>query len=570
MVVTGGLIMVTALWMVITGLLARSQLQAVRDEVPLLRAQITSGDLVAARKTLDELRTHARRAHQLTTGPAWALAAQLPGGDNPIRTVRGIAATADDLASSALPALLDARDKIDPGSLRKADGSIDLAPIVAVAPSIERADRTMTAAVARVSALPPHTWLAAADHARSDLLGQLTDLAGTVRSADLAVHIAPQLLGVDGVKRYFVGFQNEAEARGTGGLPGAFAILKIDHGKPTFTRFESDTTLRKVATGLNLGADYQQLYEGAATTSLYVNSNISPNFPYAAQIWAAMWRKYSGQRLDGAIAVDPTALSYLLDVTGGATLPDGTKVDAGNVVSLTQSTVYTKFATDVAGRKKYLLDIAKAASTRIVDSHGSTSRLVDAAAKAIGERRILVWSADPSVEAQLKQTALSGAIPPNAAPFAGLSIVNDGGNKLDYYLDRTLRWQRTGCGATRPVTVTITLTNGAPTGLPAYVTARSDEHGYSVKPGDNRLEVSYFASHEAVMQSVTVGGKRGFVGSGDELGHPVYVVDLELPRGATRTIVFHLVEPAGSAKPVVLRQPLVRPLNVTVEDQPCG
>jgi len=51
--------------------------------------------------------------------------------------------------------------------------------------------------------------------------------------------------------------------------------------------------------------------------------------------------------------------------------------------------------------------------------------------------------------------------------LSALSIVNDGGNKLDYYLERSLTWTRTGCGPTRATTVTVTLTNNAPaTGLP--------------------------------------------------------------------------------------------------------
>jgi hypothetical protein len=152
-----------------------------------------------------------------------------------------------------------------------------------------------------------------------------------------------------------------------------------------------------------------------------------------------------------------------------------------------------------------------------------------------------------------------------------MSVVNGGGNKLDYYLDRSLTWQRTGCGPTRQTTVTMTLTNNAPArGLPPYVTGRYDDRSYKVKPGDSRLAVSYFATQGAVMHNVTVAGRpaRGRIGT--ELGHPVYNIDLELPRGASRTIVLQLSEPAGTGKPIVLRQPLVRPLKVTLNDAVCN
>src|SRR4051812_35120397 len=80
MIAVGGLILLAGAWLVVTGLLARGQLQSVRAEVHQLRTQLTSGDLAAARKTLSSLRTHAHRAHELTTGPIWALAAELPAG----------------------------------------------------------------------------------------------------------------------------------------------------------------------------------------------------------------------------------------------------------------------------------------------------------------------------------------------------------------------------------------------------------------------------------------------------------------------------------------------------------
>lgn len=120
------------------------------------------------------------------------------------------------------------------------------------------------------------------------------------------------------------------------------------------------------------------------------DSNVSPHFPYAAQVWTAMWRKYSGQRLDGAMAVDPSGLSYLLRVTGPAVLPDKTQVTAANVVALTQQRVYAKFARDdQAGRKRYQLDIAKAISRHLLDSKANATSLVRAAGRAAGERRLL-------------------------------------------------------------------------------------------------------------------------------------------------------------------------------------
>ena len=119
--------------------------------------------------------------------------------------------------------------------------------------------------------------------------------------------------------------------------------------------------------------------------------------------------------------------------------------------------------------------------------------------------------------------------------------------------------------------MTITLTNNAPaSGLPPYVTGRSDTRSYPIKAGDNRLAVSYLATQGALMQSVSVAGRPGTGSIGALYGHPVYTIDLELPRGTSRTIVIHLSEPAAAGPPIVLRQPLVRPLSVTLKDAVCS
>jgi hypothetical protein len=574
-ITAGGVLVLAAVWLGITSLMARGQLNEVRTDAHALSAQISAGSWPAARANAADLAVHAHRANQLTSGPVWAVAASLPWGGEPLRTIRGLTAGADSLSREALPPLVSAAERLNPRTLRHADGSIDLARISAVTPAVTAAAASVAQTTTMIGALPEHTWASPVDAAYADALSEVTTLNNTLRSADLTARILPTMLGADSPKEYLLAFQNEAEARGTGGLPGALAIVVAKNGKLTFSRMESDDKLADIAATVDFGPDYHHLYEGSDTTTQYVDGNVSPHFPYAAQIWASMWNRYSGQKVDGVIAVDPTALGYLLAVTGPATLPDKSQVNGANAVALTQSTSYARFAgtgpTGNTARKAYLLEVASAASKKVLSARGDPTALLRAISQAAGERRILLWSADPAVQKDIAQTSVAGVIPTTTAPYVGLSIVNTGGNKLDYYLDRSLTWQRTGCGSTRRTTVTITLRNNAPaSGLTPYVTGRLDTHSYRVRPGDNRLGVSYLATQGALMNSVTVAGRPGTASIGAENGHPVYSVDLELPRGTSRTIVLRLTEPAGTGAPVVLRQPLVRPLYVSLKDSICG
>ncbi len=556
-----GLIVLGVAWLAVTAVIARHDLVLARQQISTLRKQIVAGDLSAAQRTSRSIRHHAHRAHQLTTGPAWALAAAVPGVGAPAHTVRGLTDAVDQLGSDALPELIDAAQGLDPHSLLTGGGTVDVAAIQKAAPAIHRADTAAAHTRAQVTGMSG-SWLGPVSSARKSLLTQLTGLTSTLSAGDRAARVLPPMLGAQRPQRYFVGLLNTAESRGVGGLPGAFIILIADHGKLHVEHYGSDTELTKVRANVTLGAEYQANYGQANPLGNYVNSTISPNFPYAAQIWASMWQQKSGEKVDGAVSLDPTALSYLLQVTGPGKTAAGQVVSAHNVVALTEQVAYARYP-DNAVRKKFLLAVARAADDRILGAKANGTALVKAAGKAAGERRLLVWSADPAVQADLAGLPLAGAIPATPTTFAGVVVNNAAGGKLDYYLRRTLRWQASGCGDRRSVTVTITLTNSAPANLPPYATTRADSHSYPVQPGDNRLLVSYYASTGATLNGVTLDGKGVKGTATTELGHPVYTVDVELPRGATRTMVVTMTEPAGGA-PQVLNQPLVIPMQVDV------
>jgi hypothetical protein len=542
----------------------------VQAGLPRLRALISQGDVAAARGEADSLRARAHRAHLLTTGPAWFAAAAVPYLGDPLDTVRGVSTSVDDLGRTVLPGLAGVADRVNPRTMLTAGDRIDVDLLATAAPALGSAAAGVAAARAAVASLPAHTWLGPADGARSVLLGQLDDLHTALDGADRAARILPAMLGRTGPRRVFIGVQNEAESRGTGGLPGAFAIAVASHGRITFTRFESDSALAGVPSGLDFGPDYRDRYAGADSTDYYANSNISPHFPYAARIWAAMWQRRSGQRVDAAVAVDPTALGYLLAVTGPARLADGTALTAGNIVALTQQAEYARFA-DATARKAYLIGVARSAVTRLLGRHGDPAGLVRALARAAGERRLLAWSADPAVEGLLERTPVAGTVPAGDGPYSGLVVVNGAGNKLDYYLDRSLDYRRTGCGNVRSVTATVQLTNTAPrAGLPAVVTGRNDHPRYPTRPGDNRLLVSYYATRGTLLVAATLDGAPTTVSPQRELGHPVYTLAVESPVARTRTLVLTLSEPAAAGPVTVLRQPLVRPLRVSTVETACG
>ncbi|HEX8094470.1 DUF4012 domain-containing protein [Jatrophihabitans sp.] len=563
-----GLVLAGLLWIAVTAALVRQQAQAGDQAVSRLRAAVSAADLPAARSAASSLTGHARSAHRLTTGPAWWAGAKVPWLGRPVRSIRGSAAQSDQLGSTVLMPLVDLAETLPPGGLVD-HGSIRLRPLIDAAPVLQQAELHLRAGSQQVERLPSRTWLAPADRFRGSLRRTLLEFEGRLRPVSQASEVLPDLLGRHGSKRYFVGLENEAESRGVGGIPGAFAIVTATDGKISVDRLESDTTLSKVRTELDLGAEYDQRYRAADPVNTYSNSTISPDFSDAARIWAAMWQKYSGQRIDGALAVDPTAISYLLRVTGAATLADGSTVTGAEVVSLTQQTMYRTHP-DKAARKAYLLDIARAISVRLLSARGSAG-LVRAAAQAAGERRIVAWSADPAVQQRLVAATVSGTLDAGTGYLAGFSTVNATGGKLDYYLSRGMSYSRQGCGAGSTSTSTFTLTNQVPAGpLPSYVTLRLDAPRYRTRPGDNKVLLSYYGTPGSRIDTVTVDGRPAVVMPASEHGLTVLTLPLELARGSRHSVTVTATEPARENRTEILRQPAVNPLSVTTRLPDCG
>jgi hypothetical protein len=557
-------------WVVVTGLIARSRLDAVRSELGRLRRAVVAGDLRTAQRLGRQIEQQAASAHELTSGPAWWVAANLPVLGTPLQSARTITTAAHRVSATALPAVLRMAGDLD----RARHGAgLDLGVLAGALPSLHRASANTTAATEQVAAAAP-SWLGPVSSARSALLTNLRLLDGELLGAQRAVHLAVPMLGQDRPQRYFIGFLNEAEARGLGGIPGAFAIAVADHGSVRFERFGTDTDLKHLSARVDLGADFTARYGNADPTGVFANTDLSPDFRYAAPVWADLWYRKTGERVDGAIALDPTALHYLLNATGPARLADGTQVSAGNVVALTQRDQYSRFPgtgpAANAERKAYLVAVARAVSARLA-SGGSPQRLAAAVVRAVAERRFMVWSADGEDEAALLRGGWAGALPSRAgAPVTGFAVNNAAGDKLDYYLHASMTYHRTSCASGAIATATVRLTNAAPaSGLPSYVTARRDQPPPGAQPGDNHVLVTYYATPGAKITAVRLDGQPLIIATPPERGLVTATVDLELPRSRTRTIAISLREPQATEPVQVLRPPLVHAITTTVRAPGC-
>ena len=374
------------------------------------------------------------------------------------------------------------------------------------------------------------------------------------------------LAGADAPKRYMIAFQNSAEARGTGGILGAFAIIEINKASLSVVRTGSNAVLYSLKdVPVSVPAEFTKLY--GKNPAILQNSNLSPHFPYGAEIWMGLWKKQFDEQLDGVIAVDPSALSYVLKATGPITLKTGEVITSDNVVADTLQKAYKRYEKDNDARKQYLVEIMNAAAVKITSGQYSKIEMARAIKRGLIENRILVYSRDLPAEEKLAAVRLGGYLSKAPNNEYRAVIQNIDASKLDYYLDRAVSIKVTSCNKVQQTEVKVNLRNTLKTGkgLPAYVLTRADkDKPADLVTGQHRFKLFIYGPTGASLVSVSRENKSdGLGGASTERGRPIYVADVDLAPGESEELLANFA--GGVGKITYVDQPLVRPTTVSIK-----
>lgn len=548
-------------WVAVGAFQAKSNLEQARTSAQLAKDALLEGDTAAASDAASDALGRAEAARDATHSLAWNIVSGLPWVGSPFKTGQQVTEVVYGLAADVLRPAADVGLTISPERLYR-DGRVDVSLLRSQEPQLSELSTNATRLNNEAAAISDPRYVSLMSDARSELQGQISGITSVINNVALAARLAPSMMGADGPRTYFMAFQTNAEVRGTGGLLGGYGILRFDNGVASVDTLAPNSTLEDAVAPIELGEEFDLQYGYLQPFTDFRNSNYSPHFPYAAQIWRGMWAEQTGMEVDGVIAIDPVALSYILGAVGPVTMPDGEVVSRENVVELTESTAYLRFPTDQVARKQYLQDIASAVVTKMTGQVGSPRQLLDALGKAVGERRVAVWSAVPEDQKLLEETPLAHVLPDDPSPFAGVVINNLGGNKLDYYLKTRIEYAADECrGDTRASTVTVKLTNGVPNEpLPDYVAGASGlspDLGLTLPNGTNVISVRLFGTKGSELSSAILNGERVPAILNTERGHPVYEVQVIITPGQTADIMFQLSEPTVPGVARAPAQPLV-------------
>jgi hypothetical protein len=526
----------------------RDHLQSAAALLLRLHTELRTAD-PAATGTLDQLQAQTRAARADTRDPAWWLGAHLPVAGDDLIAIRTVADILDALAHDGLPPLVGTAGLVRNGqALRFEHGRLDLDPLKRAAPELARAERAFQRAQAAVDAIAVEGLVASVRTAVLALRAELPRATTMIAAGARVAASLPAMLGDGGPRRYLVLFQNLAEVRATGGMPGAFVVIKAVRGRIEIVDQGSATGIRPFEQPvLELTAADRQLY--ADKPAIFpADINLTPHFPTTAELAREMYRRRSGVTVDGVFATDPVALSYLLRAIGTVPVPRGEPLTADNAVPILLSRIY---ADEVSPehQDEYFAAAARATFQALLRRPLDPPALKAALLQAAGERRLLAWSARPAENRLLQGTPLAGVLPASDGerPTAGVFLNDGSGAKLGYYLTHradlavTPTCRRDG---RRELTLKVTLGSTAPrSGLPAYVLGL----GLAGDPYTTRTNVSIYSPTGGTVVGMRLDGATQVFGSGRDRRRAVGIVTVDVRPRKHRTLEVSMLTgvPAG-------------------------
>ena len=378
-------------------------------------------------------------------------------------------------------------------------------------------------------------------------------------------------------KAYFVGFQNPAESRGTGGLIGVFGVVASSASGPTLREAGPIEALqrpneRPPAITRALSDRYKPFgFDGD-----WREANLPPDLPTVGPVLVDMYQRARGKPLQGVIMLDPIGSAEILRVAGAITV-DGQRLDATNLARTLMIDAYVRYQGDSPGRKRFLTEAAgKVLQAMNVSAARKPLDLLRALRSAVLERHLQAYSSDPGAQRALLSLGMAGN---GEAPAEGDYLmpvgINTAGNKLDAFLRRTVRYDvrlRADGGASTTATVSLYNAIGRAR-LPQTIIGPFDSR---FRAGENRQFLELYVAHEYGLSSASVDGRRTRVHALDNLGSLMLGSEVSIPAKRSTTVEYRLerrdaVRLEGNRlkyRVLVRPQPQVRPDQLIISITP--
>lgn len=463
-----------ALWLVLSAGLVLSAFRDLRDARAVAESSFSGFQPQEAldgtvRGRVDRVRNDLERADSRLSSPILAPWRVVPVLGRQLRAVSATVGSAAELGTIASRTLAEI----------EATASAPLSTPEARLAAIERIHELVSAAVEalrRQELGPDEKLFPPVADLRNDVSAQIADADQAMATTRTATAGLMSLLR--GPRRYLVFAANNAEMRAGSGMFLSIGILDASAGQlrlSDMTEAEELMLERRV----DVGDDLERLWGWTALGRDWRDLGLSPRFAPNAELASKMWEARTGEAVDGAIAVDIAAMQALLAATG--------PVSVGGIAVTEESALefllHDQYVDPVGGSQSARRDLLGELAVQVIDEvqSGDVSAfdLASSLVEASRGRHILAWAADPQAQAAWTAMGIDGELSPDSLL---LSVLNRGGNKLDWFLgvQSNLTHRRTPAGT--DVAVEVVLDNGTPRDEVPYIAGPHPD--IDAAPGD--------------------------------------------------------------------------------------
>ncbi len=319
----------------------------------------------------------------------------------------------------------------------------------ALSPKLQALERELTTTREQLAGLP-------LQQLSSDETQEIQTVVRNVEFLDRAIEnflhseeIVLELLGARHDRQYLFLFQNNRELRPTGGFIGSFGLVDISRGRVKNVNVDSiynpDGQLKdRILPPEPLRKITDRWYTRDA--------NWFADFQVSAKKVSHLFERSGGPTVDGVLAVTPSVLEDLLQLTGPIEMPTyGVTVTAENVVEETQRLVTFEYDREKNEPKAFIADLLPEILTRVVQlPRERWGDIVETCMKALRAKHLLLSFRDEDATKAVRALGWGGTLPDMPpvqsnvfADHVGRVEANIGGHKTDDLIEQSVEYDMT-------------------------------------------------------------------------------------------------------------------------------
>ncbi|WP_374457518.1 DUF4012 domain-containing protein [Nocardioides sp.] len=502
-----GVLAIAALWAGWTVWQVQRDLGAARESAAALPATLGT-DPAETELLVDDLSASAESAVDRTSGATWQVLQALPAVGDDFDAAARASRAVDILAREGAAPLVDG--DLSAATFAPRDGALPVRAIAGAAAPLAEARDGFEQAQAELAPIDVEGLMRELRPEFTALIDQVDDGVSTLDGASRAAEVLPAMLGAKGPRDYLLVFQNNAEPRSLGGMPGLMAPLHAEKGEVSLGETVATSSFGQLDRPvLPMTPDERAIWDEQPAT-WFQDAVFIPDFPRAGELMAARWKVETGRDVDGVLSLDPVAMSYLLEATGPITV-DGRELTSDNFVDEILHQPYLRYRDDPAAEDAFFGGVMDTLFDQLLGAGTDPSALVSGLSRGASEGRLLVHSLDPVEQERLAGTRLAGEFPSgNGGPAQAAVYVNDAtGSKMGYYLDYQARIGSVSCaGGVIGFSGTLRVHSTAPADAASLPEAITGSGAYGVAQGDHLNVFDLVAPAGGKITDVVVNGVK--------------------------------------------------------------